>query len=327
MAQPVSLGEVESPLVFCPALSHSWGADIYLKDDSHLPSETFKARGAAIALGRAVEFGVAEIVMPSAGNAGAAWSLYAARAGVSLTVVLAKSAPLFNQLEIEVAGAELELVDGTIADAGRRAREIARDRGAFLAATFSEPYRVEGKKTCWLEVFDALGSRDAMRLPDTIVLPVGGGVAAVAAAKAVGEVTALAWAGAGRPKIIGVQPARCAPLVRAFERGDSEARPWPEDPTTVAAGLRVPAPAEGTLVLDVVRRSGGAMIAVTDDEIVAAMRAVASREGVFPCPEGAAAFAATARLASKGALQGPVVVYNTGAGTKYVDELARFRLL
>lgn len=338
---PVSLGEPETPLLFASRLSERFGVEVFIKDDSPLPGGTFKARGAAVGLSRAVELGVKHIVMPSAGNAGGAWALYAARAGIDITVTMARTAPVANQKEVTLAGGRLELVDGTIADAGARAREIAAETGAFLASTFNEPYRVEGKKTAWLETFAQLGDGSSMRLPATIVLPVGGGVAAVAAAKAVDEVRVLGWcsreprdlsdnltdrsAVPGKaprgPRLVGVQSEDCAPIVRAFERGDKEVEPWEGQPSTIAAGLRVPAPSEGDLVLDRVRASGGTMVAVPEAEIVAAVSDLAATEGLFACPEGAATVPAAARLAAAGDLEGPVVLYNTGAGVKYLDLL------
>ena len=175
---PVTLGEPQTPLLFAHRLSERWGVYVYIKDDGPLPGGTFKARGACVGLSRAVELGVKRIVMPTAGNAGGTWSLYAARAGIEITVVMATSAPRTNQEEVRIARGELILVDGSIADAGERAKEIAADTGAFLASTFSEPYRIDGKKTAWLEVFDQLGDDASMAFPATIVVPVGGGVAA-----------------------------------------------------------------------------------------------------------------------------------------------------
>ena len=313
--EPVSLGEGATPLLFAPRLSERFGVDVYVKDDGPLPSGTFKARGAAAGLSRAVELGARDVVMPSAGNAGAAWSLYAARAGVGMTVTMARSAPEQNKAEVRLAGAELVEVDGTIADAAVRAREIAAETGAFLASTFAEPYRVEGKKTAWLECFEQLG-----RLPGTVVTSVGGGVAAVACAKAVEEVVALGWFEGRGPRIVGVQPLGCAPIVRAFDAGADVAEPWGEEPQTIAAGLRVPAPSEGDLVLSVVRGSRGTMLAVTEQEITAALADLASSEGLLVCPEGATTLAALTRVPE---LQGPVVLYNTGAAGKYLDALAR----
>jgi threonine synthase len=209
-----------------------------------------------------------------------------------------------------------------VEDAGRRARDIARERGAFLAATFSEPYRLEGKKTAWLEVFDQMGVSGAMTLPRTIVMPVGGGVAAIAAAKAAEEIAALGWVVGDPPRLVGVQAVRCAPIARAFQRGDEDVTPWTDDPATVAAGLRVPAPSEGRLVLDSIRSSRGALIAVSEQEIVESVRTLASTEGIFACPEGAATLAAAKRLAACGRLEGPAVLYNTGSGIKYGTALA-----
>ena len=320
-SDPVCLGEVQTPLLFSARLTGRWGVETYIKDDSPLPGGTFKARGASVGLSRALELGAHSFVMPSAGNAGGAWALYAARAGVPITVTMAKTAPAVNHAEVRVAGGELILVEGSIADAGRRAKELAAAKGGFLSATFSEPYRLEGKKAAWLEVFDQLGGAGGMALPRTIIVPVGGGVGALAAAKGAEEVRAAGWARDRSPTIVGVQAAGCAPIVRAFERGDPDVAPWDEVPDTVAAGLRVPAPSEGSEVLAAVHASGGQMVGVDDDEIVGAIGDLAASEGLLACPEGAAAVAAGYRLAAAGSLEGPVVVYNTGAGTKYPDVL------
>ena len=313
-ADPVSLGEGPTPLLPAPRLSERFGVEVYVKDDGPLPSGTFKARGAAAGLSRAVELGAESFVMPSAGNAGAAWSLYAARAGVQMTVTMARSAPEENKVEVRLAGAELVEVDGTLADAAARAREIASETGAFLASTFAEPYRVEGKKSAWLECFDQLDA-----LPGTVVTSVGGGVAAVACAKAAEEAIALGWFEGPPPVVVGVQAAGCAPIVRAFEAGAGTAEPWNEEPATIAAGLRVPAPSEGDLVLKVVRGSGGSMIAVSEDAIVGAISDLATTEGMLVCPEGATTLAGLAHLEG---LRGPVVLYNTGAAGKYLGGLS-----
>lgn len=321
---PVSLGEPETPLLPLARISERWGVETYLKDDGGLPGGTFKARGAVIGLSRAVELGATAIVMPSAGNAGGAWALYAARAGIPITVTMARSAPEINRLEVEAAGGSVVLVDRTIADAGRRAAEIAAESGAFLAATFAEPYRVEGKKTAWLETFDQLGrleGSDRFRFPRTIVAPVGGGVAAVAAAKAAEEAVAMGWAEGEPARLLGAQAARCAPIARAFERGDTDVEAWEADDLTVAAGLRVPAPSEGALVLEVIRASAGRVEAVDEEDIRPAIRTLASLEGAFVCPEAAAGFAAADRLAAAGEIEGPVVIYSTGSGVKYASML------
>lgn len=319
--EPVTLGEPQTALLFAPRLSERWGTEVWVKDDGTLPGGTFKARGACVGLSRAAELGIKKVVMPTAGNAGGTWALYAFRAGVKLTVVMSATAPTANQAEVRLAGAKLVLVNGTIADAGERAKEIAAEKDMFLAATFSEPYRIEGKKSAWLEVFDQMGGDDGMAFPRTIVMPVGGGVAAWAAAKAAEEVTALGWASGQPPKLVGTQAANCAPIVRAFDEGKDEVTPWEGDPMTIAAGLRVPAPAEGTKVLEQIRRSGGSMVAVEEDDILEGVRTLASNEGVLACPEGATTVVAAERLAREGHLEGPVVLYNTGTGAKYIDSL------
>jgi threonine synthase len=321
LGDPIGLGETETALLFLPRLSERLGVETWLKDEGALPGGTFKARGACVALSRAVELGVKSIVLNTAGNAGGTWSLYAARAGLEITVTMAESAPKANQAEVRIAGGTLELVDGSIADAGRRAIEIAAEAGAFLAMTFYEPYRLEGKKTAFLEIFDRFGDADGMKMPRTLIMPVGGGVAAIAAAKTADEVRAAGWTVDEPPRIVGVQAANCAPIVTAFEAGESEVRAWEGDPMTIAAGLRVPAPIEGTLVLEHVRASGGSMVAVSEDAIRAAIGDLASNEGVFACPEGAATVAAALELAKRDELDGPVVLYNTGSGAKYIDVL------
>jgi threonine synthase len=308
-------------LIFLQRLSERWGVEAWMKDDGLLPSGTFKARGAAVAVSRARELGATSIAMPTAGNAGAAWALYCARADLPLTVVMSRTAPASQQAEVTAAGAELELVDGSIADAGTRAKEIAAETGAFFAGTLSEPYRLEGKKTAWLELFDQCGDDEAMRVPRTLVIPVGGGVAALAAAKAAEEIAALGWAKEEPPVLVGVQAQDCAPVVKAFDEGREDVRAWERPTTTIAAGLRVPAPAEGALVLDRIRSSKGTMLAVAERDLRLSVRHLAATEGIFACPEGAATVAAADRLARKGNLEGPVVLYNTGSGIKYIDAL------
>lgn len=314
----VVLGEPRTPLLFAPRLSERWGTAAFVKDDSFLPGSTFKARGASAGLSRAVELGATGLVMPSAGNAGGAWSLYAARAGIPITVTMARTAPETNQKEVRLAGGNLVLVDGTIADAAAEAKRIASETGAFLSSTFSEPYRLEGKKSAWLEVFDQLGDEDVMDMPATVILSVGGGVAALALAKAAGEITELGWATGPTPRIVGIQAADCAPITKAFESGATEVEPWPDEPTTIAAGLRVPLPSEGDLVLEAIRASGGTMLAAGEDEIEAAIADLASTEGIFVSPEGATTVVAAGLLAKRGELEGPVVLYNTAAGAKYL---------
>jgi threonine synthase len=315
--EPLSLGHPQTPLLFAARLSDRWGVEVYVKDDGPLPGGTFKSRGAAVGLSRALDLGADSFVLPSAGNAGGAWALYAARAGVPITVTMARSAPETNRNEAVVAGGEVVVVDGTLTDAAVEARSIAHSTGAFLCATFAEPYRIEGKKTAWLEVFDQLGDGPAMSFPRTIVAPVGGGVALWAAAKAAEEVRAFGWCSDAPPRLVGVQAALCAPIAHAFETGAADVAEWSEGELTVAAGLRVPAPSEGSEILARVRASGGQMIAVLEEEIAGAVTDLASSEGIWACPEGGVAVAGAARLAAAGALEGPVVIYNTGTGAKY----------
>jgi threonine synthase len=315
--EPLSLGHAQTPLLFAPRLANRWGIEVYVKDEGSLPGGTFKARGAAVGLSRALELGADSFVMPSAGNAGGAWSLYAARAGVSITVTMARSAPVTNQQEVRTAGGRLVLVDGSMSDAVTEARSIAESTGAFFCATFSEPYRIEGKKTAWFEVFDQLGDGASMAFPRTIVGPIGGGVAMWAAAKAAEEVQGLGWTTDPPARLVGVQAAGCAPVVRAFETGALDVAPWGDSDQTAAAGLRVPAPSEGAEVLGQIRASGGVMLAVTENEIKDAVIDLASSEGIWACPEGATTVAAAGKLAAAGALEGPVVLYNTGTGAKY----------
>lgn len=311
----VTLGEIETPLLHLDRLSDRFNADVYLKDESPLPTSTFKARGAAMGVSMAAELGVKRIVMPTAGNAGGAWAMYAARAGIPIAVVIPATATEANKTEVSIAGGELIEVEGDLADAGIRAKEIAE--GLFLASTFAEPYRVEGKKTAWLETFDQLGDGDSMKFPGTIITPVGGGVAVVAASQAADQVLEAGWATGDKPVIVGVQPEGCAPIARAFELGAGQVQVWDEPIDTIAMGLRVPAPGEGRLVLDRIRTSRGRMLTVSEDEIREFVKVLASTEGIFACPEGAAAVAATARLASE--LPSPIVIYNTGSGAKYAS--------
>ncbi|RKS75304.1 threonine synthase [Motilibacter peucedani] len=312
----LSLGEAATPLVTLRRTSERLGVEVLLKDESPLPGTTFKARGAAVALARAIELGIPGVVLPTAGNAGGTWALYAARAGVPAAVVMAESAPLVNQAEVLTAGAELHLVPGTLAEAGARARELAAERGWFLAATFGEPYRVDGKKTAWLEVFHDLG----WRWPGTVVFPVGGGVGLVAASEAVEQAQALGWAGDG-PRLVAVQSEDCAPLVRAWDAGGSEVARWEGVPRTVAAGLRVTAPSEGWLVLERVRRSGGTVLGASEGDVLDAVSRLAREEGVYASPEGAATLVAAERLAARGELEEPVVLYQTASAAKYPEAL------
>jgi threonine synthase len=315
-ARVVSLGEGMTPLLPVPRIGGAFGVpDLLMKDEGLLPTGTFKARGAAVGVSRAAELGVAAIAMPTNGNAGAAWSAYAARAGVRSLVVMPVAAPRITRAECAAAGAELYLVDGLIGDAARLVAEaVARRPGYQNVATLTEPYRIEGKKTMGLEIAEQLG----WRMPGVIVYPTGGGVGIIGIRKALAELLELGWVSGDLPRLVAVQAAGCAPIVRAFESGAAESEPWP-DPETVAFGLTVPKALGDFLVLRALYATGGTAVAVTDEALLAAQREVARLEGALICPEGAACFAAVRQLRASGWLSGSdeVVVLNTGTGLIY----------
>jgi threonine synthase len=315
-ARVVSLGEGMTPLVPVPRIGGAFGVpDLLMKDEGLLPTGTFKARGAAVGVSRAAELGVAAIAMPTNGNAGAAWSAYAARAGMRSLVVMPVAAPRITRAECAAAGAELYLVDGLIGDAARLVAEaVARRPGYQNVATLTEPYRIEGKKTMGLEIAEQLG----WRMPGVIVYPTGGGVGIIGIRKALAELLELGWVSGDLPRLVAVQAAGCAPIVRAFESGAAESEPWP-DPETVAFGLTVPKALGDFLVLRALYATGGTAVAVTDEALLAAQREVARLEGALICPEGAACFAAVRQLRASGWLSGSdeVVVLNTGTGLIY----------
>jgi threonine synthase len=312
----VSLGEGMTPLLPMPALGRELGLPrLLMKDESPLPTGTFKARGAAVGVSRAAELGAAGVAMPTNGNAGAAWAAYSARAGLGCLIAMPRDAPEITRSECVVAGAETYLVDGLIGDAGALVAAAAAGRpGCQDTATLKEPYRLEGKKTIGMEITEQLGWRP----PDVIICPVGGGVALIGIGKALRELRQLGWISGRPPRLVAVQAAGCAPVVRAFERGAEQTEPWPA-PRTQAFGLAVAAPLGGFLVLRELRATGGTAVAVTDAELLASTRQVARAEGTWICPEGAACFAAASKLREAGWLAGgdEVVVLNTGAGLKY----------
>ncbi|WP_255954722.1 threonine synthase [Streptomyces odontomachi] len=314
----VSLGEGMTPLLDLPRYGAALGVPaLRMKDESLIPSGSFKARGAAVGVSRAAELGVTGIAMPTNGNAGAAWSLYAARAGMRSLVAMPTDAPEITRTECVVSGAELYLVDGLIGDAGRLvAAAVAERTGYQEISTLKEPYRIEGKKTMGYEIVEQLG----WRMPDVILYPTGGGVGIIGIHKALLELRELGWIDGDLPRLVAVQATGCAPIVEAYERGARESEPFP-DARTVAFGITVPKALGDFLVLDAVRETGGTAIAVTDEDLLAAQAALARVEGAFICPEGAACFAAVEQLRASGWLRGDeeVVVLNTGAGLKYPE--------
>jgi threonine synthase len=314
----VSLGEGMTPLLAMPRLGRLLGVPrLLMKDDGLIPTGTFKARGAAVGVSRAAELGVAGVAMPTNGNAGAAWALYAARAGLRSLIVMPVGAPAITRAECAAAGAELYLVDGLIGDAGRLIAAALPGRPGFRdVSTLKEPYRVEGKKTMGLEIAEQLG----WRLPGVIVYPTGGGVGIIGIYKALLEMRELGWVTDDLPRLVAVQASGCAPIVAAFASGASQSEPWP-DARTVAFGITVPKALGDFLVLDALYATSGTAVAVDDDELLADQREVARLEGCFICPEGAACFSAVRRLRESGWLSDSdeVVVLNTGTGVKYPD--------
>jgi threonine synthase len=316
----VSLGEGMTPLLPMPTAGRSLGVpDLLMKDEGVLPTGTFKARGAAVGVSRAAELGVAAIAMPTNGNAGAAWSAYAARAGMASLIAMPVAAPPVTRAECGVAGAELHLVDGSIADAGQVIAKALEQRPGYQnVATLKEPYRIEGKKTMGLEIAEQLG----WRMPGVIVYPAGGGVGIIGIDKALRELLELGWVAGDLPRLVAVQAEGCAPIVKAFQAGATESEPWP-DPRTVAFGLTVPKPLGDFLILDALYATGGTAISVTDEALLAEQRAVARLEGTLICPEGAACFAAVRQLRASGWLSPAeqVVVLNTGTGLIYPETI------
>ncbi|VFB12162.1 threonine synthase [Aeromonas salmonicida] len=318
-AQVVTLGEGLTPLLPLRALGKQVGIpDLWMKDESIIPTGSFKARGAAVGISRARELGVTHFAMPTNGNAGAAWALYGARAGLRSTIVMPQEAPAITRLETSLAGARLYLVDGLISDAGRQVAQAVVDQSLFDASTLKEPYRIEGKKTMGLEIAEQLG----WKLPDVIIYPTGGGVGLIGIYKALRELQELGWVKGDLPRLVAVQASGCAPIVQAWQQGASESSFWP-DSQTLAFGINVPKALGDFLVLDALYRTNGCAIAVDDRAIKAEIRQLASLEGSFVCPEGAAAFAAARQLRESGWIKGgeQVVVLNTGAGIKYPDAI------
>jgi len=312
----VSFGEGMTPLLPMERLGAELGVPrLLMKDESPLPTGSFKARGAAVGVSRAAELGAAGVALPTNGNAGSAWAAYAARAGLPCLAVMPTDAPEITRAECMAAGAETYLTDGLINDAGRLVRAAVAGRPGYLdASTLREPYRLEGKKTIGLEIAEQLG----WRVPDVIIFPTGGGVGLVGIAKGLRELQELGWIGEALPRMVAVQAAGCAPIVRAFEYQADTTEPW-ADARTEAFGLTVPDPLGGFLVLEAIRATGGTAVAVTDEQLIASQRQAARAEGTWVCPEGAACFTAIQQLRATGWLtpNDEVVVVNTGAGLKY----------
>jgi threonine synthase len=308
------MGEGSTPLEPARRLGTELGlSNLLLKKESLNPTGSFKARGMAVAVSRAVELGAIDLVAPSAGNAGGALAAYAAASGVSATVVMPSDSPAINQAEVMIAGANLILLDGLISDCGRLARLIADRLGAFDMSTLKEPYRVEGKKTMGFELAEQLG----WRLPDAIVYPTGGGTGLIGMWKAFAELQAIGLIGADRPRMFSVQAEGCAPIVRAFEEGKRFAQTW-DNASTSAAGIRVPSAVGDFLILDCLRESKGAAIAVPERDLAGMQGRLAEAGAGYLSLETAAAVAAVPMLleAKRIDRNDVVVVFDTGAGFK-----------
>lgn len=313
----VSLGEGGTPLLSAARLGKALGLPrLMLKDEGFNPTGTFKARGAAVGVARAKELGVRTIALPTNGNAGGAWAAYGTQAGLEVVLCMPTDAPSLAVAEAVAFGARSYMVDGQITDAGRIISRSAARNGWFEAATLKEPYRIEGKKTMGIEIAEQLG----WRLPDVILYPTGGGVGLIGIYKALTELQALGWVEGPLPRLVAVQAAGCAPIVRAYEAGGASSEPW-AGPATVAQGIRVPKALGDFLVLEAVRATGGICVAVEEAEIQAALEQTARLEGLLLCPEGAAAVAGAQRLIRSGWLDPgwQVVVLNTGSGLKYPE--------
>ena len=313
----VTLGEGATPLLKLEQLSEELGVTAWLKDEGLNPTGTFKARGAAVGVSMARALRAGTIALPTAGNAGAAWAAYGARAGLPVVVAMPKDAPPLTQKEVQLYGARLHLVDGLISDAGAWVADGVREHGWYDASTFKEPYRLEGKKTLGLEIAEQLG----WQAPDVILYPTGGGVGLLGLWKAFAELRALGWLepGSPTPRLVVVQAEGCAPVVRAWDAEADITAFW-EGAETVAAGLRVPGPLSGPLMLRALRETGGTALAVSDTEIREAIGELA-RQGLWLCPEGAALLPAVRRLLRTGFIQAgeQVVLLNTGAGLVYPE--------
>lgn len=314
----VSFGEGWTPLLNASKTSESLPLplDLFIKDEGQNPTQSFKARGMAAAISMAKEFGVKKVAVPSAGNAAGAMAAYAARAGMEANIFMPSDTPRANIVECEQTGAKITLVDGLITDCGKIIAERKEAEGWFDVSTLKEPYRVEGKKTMGYELAEQLN----WELPDVILYPTGGGTGLIGMWKAFDEMEQLGWIASKRPKMVSVQSSTCAPIVRAFEKGERFADEF-ENAATVASGLRVPKAIGDFLILDAIRASGGTAVAVTDSELVAAVKEIGAAEGIFTAPEGAACLPALRKLIANGFIIGgeKVVIFNTGSGVKYLE--------
>lgn len=314
----VSMGEGMTPMIELHELGENMGlTNLYMKDEGIIPTGTFKARGAAVGVSKAKELGVKELAMPTNGNAGAAWSLYAARAQIDSTIVMPVDAPKITRNECALSGSNLYLVDGLISDAGKIVADAVKENNLYDVSTLKEPYRIEGKKTMGLEIAEQFN----WEVPDVILYPTGGGVGLIGIYKALKELQTLGWITKDKmPRLVAVQSDGCAPIVKAWEERKTESEFW-NNSETIAFGINVPKALGDFLVLEALYDSNGCAIAVKDEEVLKEQEIIARKEGLFVCPEGAATFVAARQLRSDGWIKEDekVVVLNTGAGIKYPD--------
>jgi threonine synthase len=312
--KPVSLGEGQTPTI-----QSRVNANLFIKDEGMNPTGSFKARGMSAAVTMCKAYGLKKIAIPSAGNAASALAAYAAAAGIEAHIFMPNDVPEANLVECKLYGANVTLVDGLISDCARIVKDRMDEEGWFDISSLKEPFRVEGKKTMGYELSEQLG----WKLPDAIFYPTGGGVGLIGMWKAFDEMQCLGWIGPERPKMIAVQAAGCAPIPKAWEEQNQVSEFW-EDARTIAAGLRVPKAYADYIILDILKKSGGTAISVSDEEILQAVRDWASTEGVFAAPEGAACLAAHHKLIASGFLSptNTAVLFNTGSGLKYTDLFA-----
>ena len=314
----VSFGEGFTPLLETEQLAASLPVklNLFIKDESVNPTQSFKARGMSAAVSMAKELGVKKLAAPSAGNAGGALAAYASRAGMETFIFMPRDTPRANIVECEQTGANVTLVDGLITDCGKIVAERKDAEGWFDVSTLKEPYRVEGKKTMGYELAEQFG----WTLPDVILYPTGGGTGLIGMWKAFEEMEAMGWIGEKRPRMVSVQSVGCAPIVKAFHEGETFAAEFP-DAATVASGLRVPKAIGDFLILDALRKSGGTAVAVTDEELIHAVGEIGAAVGLFCAPEGAACLPALRKMIEQNLVQAgeTVVIFNTGAGVKYLE--------
>ncbi|HKV40492.1 MAG TPA: threonine synthase [Blastocatellia bacterium] len=316
----VTLGEGMTPLLRTERLASRLGIrNLYIKDESTNPTASFKARGMTTAVSMAKELGARKLAVPSAGNAAGALAAYARRAGLEAFIFMPKDTPRANIVECQQTGANVTLIDGLITDCGRIVAEQKQAEGWFDVSTLKEPYRIEGKKTMGYELAEQLN----WQLPDSILYPTGGGTGLIGMWKAFDEMEKLGWIGSKRPKMFSVQAAGCAPIVKAFEAGQTSGAKI-ADPRTVASGLRVPAAVGDFIMLDILKKSGGGAASVTDAELIHAVKEIGSAEGIFAAPEGAATVPALRKLLERGHIgrEEQILLFNTGSGLKYLDAFA-----